>query len=60
MNETSTIEKTEKVDQLSEIGASAVSSTQQNNPNPTSENPVKKWIKKIPFFSAMDYFRRKV
>ena len=60
MNETSTIEKTEKAAGLSEIDAPVVSATQQNYPNPTSENPVKKWIKKIPFFPAMDYFRRKV
>lgn len=28
--------------------------------NPAAENPFKKWIKAVPFFPAMDYFRRKV
>jgi radical SAM protein with 4Fe4S-binding SPASM domain len=60
MNENPTIEKIEKEAELSESNDFAVSSTQHNNPNPTSENPVKKWIKKIPFFPAMDYFRRRV
>jgi radical SAM protein with 4Fe4S-binding SPASM domain len=60
MNEIPTIEKIEKVAELSEIDATAVSAIKQNNPNHTSENPVKKWVKKIPFFPAMDYFRRKV
>ena len=60
MNEISTVEKIEKAAELSEIDAPAVSAIQQNDPNSASENPVKKWIKKIPFFPAMDYFRRKV
>ena len=60
MNETPTIEKTAKVVELSKIDSFANSATQQNNPNSTSVNPVKKWIKKIPFFPSMDYFRRKV
>lgn len=28
--------------------------------NPSAESVLKRWIKKIPFFQAMDYFRRKV
>ena len=60
MNEISTVEKIEKAAELSEIDAPAVSAIQQNDPNSASENPVKKWFKKIPFFPAMDYFRRKV
>ncbi|MFT4578529.1 MAG: radical SAM protein with 4Fe4S-binding SPASM domain [Nitrospinales bacterium] len=60
MNETSTVEKIEKEAELSEVDALDVSVTPQSEPNSASENPVKKWIKKIPFFPAMDYFRRKV
>ena len=54
MNETSTLEKTEKEAELPK------SVIPQNTPNPFRENLIKKWIKKIPFFPAMDYFRRKV
>ena len=56
MNEISTftLEKTEK-----EAGLPK-SVIPQNTPNPFRENFTKKWIKKIPFFPAMDYFRRKV
>ena len=36
-----------------------VSSGQQKNPSPCG-NILKKWIKKIPYFHAMDYFRRKI
>ena len=36
-----------------------VSSDQQKNPSPCA-NILKKWIKKIPYFHAMDYFRRKI
>ena len=54
MNETSTLEKTEKQAELPEPVIPP------NIPDPIRENPVKKWIKKIPFFPAMDYFRRRV
>ena len=54
MNGTSTLEKTEKEAALSE------SVIPQNTPNSFRENPIKRWIKKIPFFPAMDYFRRRV
>ena len=60
MNETPTIEKKEKVAELSKIDSFANSATQQNHQNSTSENLVKKWIKKIPFFPPMDYFRRRI
>ena len=54
MNETSTLEKTEKEAELPKPVIP------QNTPNPFRDNSFKKWIKKIPFFPAMDYFRRKV
>jgi radical SAM protein with 4Fe4S-binding SPASM domain len=60
MNKTPTIEKTEKVAEFSKIDSLANSATQPNHPNSKSENPVKKWIKKIPFFPPMDYFRRRI
>ena len=54
MNETPTLEKTEKQVEWSEPV------TLKNIPNPVRENPVKQWIKKVPVFPAIDYFRRKV
>jgi len=58
MNDTSTLEKIEKAAELGEMQATPA--IPPNNANPTSDNPIKNWIKKIPFFPAMDYFRRKV
>ena len=58
MNETPTLEKeTESV--VTET-ASAVPANGQRNPNYSSKELIKKWIRKTPFFPAMDYFRRKV
>ena len=58
MNETPTLEKeTESVD----IETAPVAPVnQRRSPNTSSKDLIKKWIRKIPFFSAMDYFRRKV
>ena len=54
MNPTPTLEKEPELD------AASVVAIPLNNPKPVRENPLKTWIKKIPFFPAMDYFRRKV
>ncbi len=54
MNPNSTLEKEPQLD------PSPVATVPLNNPNPVKENPLKTWIKKIPFFPAVDYFRRKV
>ena len=58
MNETPTLEKeTESVD----IETAPVAPVnQRRSPNTSSKDLIKKWIRKIPFFPAMDYFRRKV
>ena len=58
MNETPTLEKeTESVD----IETAPVAPVnQRRSPNTSSKELIKKWIRKIPFFPAMDYFRRKV
>ena len=58
MNETPTLEKeTESVD----IETAPVASVnQRRSPNTSSKDLIKKWIRKIPFFPAIDYFRRKV
>jgi len=56
MNETSAIEKgANKIETIP-----LVPSSQQNSPNLLNGHLLKKWTKKIPFFLAMDYFRRKV
>ena len=58
MNETPTLEKeTESV--VTET-ASAVPANGLRNPNYSSKELIKKWIRKTPFFPALDYFRRKV
>ena len=54
MNPTPTLEKEPELD------AASVVAIPLNNPKPVRENPLKTWIKKIPFFPAMDYFPRKV
>ena len=54
MNKTTTLEKTEKEAELPKP------IVPQNILNPFPKNSFKRWIKKIPFFPAMDYFRRKV
>ena len=53
MNETSTLGKTEKEAELPKP------LILKNNINSSLENYFKKWIKKNPFFPAMDYLRRK-
>ena len=56
MNPTPTLEKeAERAEDL----ASATLDT-KSNPSPVDESLIKKWIKSIPYFPAMDYFRRKV
>jgi len=55
MNETPTLEK----EKLGTGSFSSITSNKQKNKNPYC-NIVKKWIKKVPYFLAMDYFRRKV
>ncbi len=58
MNETPTLEKeTESVD-IETVPVAPVN--QRRSPNTSSKDLIKKWIRKIPFFPAMDYFRRKV
>ena len=55
MNETPTLEKGNFGTEL----FPSIASNKQKNKNPYC-NIVKKWIKKMPYFLAMDYFRRKV
>ena len=55
MNETPTLEKGNYGTEL----IPSIASNKQKNKNPYC-NIVKKWIKKMPYFLAMDYFRRKV
>ena len=56
MNPTPTLEKeAERAEDL----ASATPDI-KSNPSPVDESLIKKWIKSIPYFPAMDYFRRKV
>ena len=56
MNKTSTIER--EANKIETVPL--VPSIQQAISNPRGNDLLKKWIKKIPFFLAMDYFRRKV
>mgnify|MGYP000011693167 FL=1 len=58
MNETPTLEK--ETESVGAETASAVPANGQRNPNYSSKELIKKWIRKTPFFPAMDYFRRKV
>jgi len=55
MNETPTLEK----ENFGTESFTSIVSNKQKNKNPYC-NIVKKWIKKMPYFLAMDYFRRKV
>jgi len=55
MNETPTLEKGNFGTEL----FPSIASNKQKNKNPYF-NIVKNWIKKMPYFLAMDYFRRKV
>ena len=55
MNETPTLEK----ENFGTESFSSIVSNKQKNKNPYC-NIVKKWIKKMPYFLAMDYFRRKI
>ncbi|MEC7641702.1 MAG: radical SAM protein [Nitrospinota bacterium] len=56
MNEIFTIEK-----EANKVGTvPLVPSIQQKSSNPRDGHLLKNWIKKIPLFPAMDYFRRKV
>jgi len=55
MNETPTLEK----ENFGTESFPSIVSNKQKNKNPYC-NIVKKWIKKMPCFLAMDYFRRKV
>jgi len=55
MNETPTLEKGNFRKEL----FPSIASNKQKNKNPYC-NIVKKWIKKMPYFLAMDYFRRKI
>ena len=58
MNETPTLEK--ETESVGAETASAVPANGQRNPNYSSKELIKKWIRKTPFFPALDYFRRKV
>ena len=55
MNETPTLEK----ENFGTESFTSIASNKQKNKNPYC-NMVKKWIKKMPYFLAMDFFRRKV
>ena len=55
MNETPTLEK----ENFGTESFTSIVSNKQKNKNPYF-NIVKKWVKKMPYFLAMDYFRRKV
>ena len=56
MNKTLNIE--EKANEVEPIFTPQVA--QQNSPKIWGGGILKNWVKKVPFFSAMDYFRRKV
>ena len=56
MNKTLNIE--EKANEVEPIFTPQVA--QQNSPKLWGGGILKNWVKKVPFFSAMDYFRRKV
>ena len=56
MNKTLNIE--EKTNEV--LPAFQVPVAKQNSPKLWGDRILKNWVKKVPFFSAMDYFRRKV
>ncbi len=56
MNQTSTLEKEDIVVKPTTL----LVPNQPKSPKSGAGNMIKKWIKKMPFFPAVDYFRRKI
>ncbi|SVC56854.1 uncharacterized protein METZ01_LOCUS309708, partial [marine metagenome] len=56
MNQISTLEK----EDIAVEPTTWLVPNQLKSHKPSLGNTIKKWVKKMPFFSAVDYFRRKV